>query len=250
MLFSLYRIKFHHTVSDISEVPAPGTLKWRVDYTNDLEKTSHTVVADYLVVCTGLFSRPNLPKGIPGQLPTDKDAFKGPQYHSSEVALDENIQKVLKAKNVALVGFGKSSLDLAEWLGLERRDAKAAGKEPNNVHMVFRQPHWYVPMQFFASMDFMTRAGAAGPWWRNTWKPGDPDPDAANEADRKGGATPARSTSSKSREQMLGKKVPIEEAVRLGHKLAENHVLLPKFKFGADSSFGVVGRVEGARMPL
>jgi dimethylaniline monooxygenase (N-oxide forming) len=168
-----------------------------------------TFHADVVIVCTGLFSRPRIPHIL------HQETFNGLVCHSSDVA--SNVDTILNAKNVVIVGFGKSSLDLAEWIGLE---SKQGGPK---AHLVFRKAHWFVPMSFFGDLNFMKRSGAPGPWWRQVWTP----------------EIRGRSSNSLAREKELGRKVTIEQAIQIGHKIPDNHVLLPKQSFATDANFGV-----------
>ena len=97
---------------------------WRVTINTDAGTEQEDF--DLIVVATGLYS--NIPS-----IPTfpDQESFQGKILHSSDVTSRD----VLANKNVVVVGYGKSAMDLVQ-------EAVAVA---NNVHMLFRKPHWPVP---------------------------------------------------------------------------------------------------------
>lgn len=105
------------TVKSIKQNP---DLSWTV-FTNNGDKKY-----DFLVVCTGPYNKPYMPKfkGI--------EKFKGKVLHSSEFINAENL---CKGKNVIVVGSGKSAFDILA-------QAKRYGA---NVHLIMRKTHWLVP---------------------------------------------------------------------------------------------------------
>lgn len=90
-----------------------------------------TVTFAYVVVCTGTFHEPHVPK-IPGM-----DAYLnagGAIRHSSEV-LDAD---QLSGKDVAVVGFAKSATDMAT----------VAAEVGKSCTLVYRRAQWKVPRYF------------------------------------------------------------------------------------------------------
>lgn len=101
-----------------------------------------THVFDFVVVCNGVFSEPQLPQ-IAGQA-----CFVGPMLHSSQL----NDPALVAGRRVIVVGAGKSALDCATW----------AAQHGEQCSLVFRTPHWMAPRYFWgrvrADRFFMTRA--------------------------------------------------------------------------------------------
>ena len=88
-----------------------------------------TLSFDFVVVCNGVFSVPQVPS-IEGRA-----RFAGQVFHSSELA---NVTITSKHR-VVVVGAGKSALDCAA--SAARRDASTT--------LIFRRAHWMVPRFFF-----------------------------------------------------------------------------------------------------
>jgi cation diffusion facilitator CzcD-associated flavoprotein CzcO len=80
---------------------------------------------DFVVVCNGIFSEPNIPQvsGI--------EQFAGRILHSSQVTDPD----LVTGRRVIVVGAGKSALDCAAW----------AAREGRSCTLVFRRAHWMVP---------------------------------------------------------------------------------------------------------
>lgn len=93
--------------------------------TVDAAGRAETVGCDHVVVCTGTFSEPAMPR-VAGE-----DAFAGTVVHSSQAA-DEAL---LAGRRVVVVGAGKSALDCAAW----------AGRHARACTLVFRGAHWMAP---------------------------------------------------------------------------------------------------------
>jgi dimethylaniline monooxygenase (N-oxide forming) len=90
---------------------------------------------DLVVVATGLYSStPNRPE-FPGQ-----DEFQGEVLHISQV----KTRAPLENKRVAVLGYGKSATDGA-------LEAAAVAQE---VHLIFREPHWPVPRDLAGLLPF------------------------------------------------------------------------------------------------
>jgi dimethylaniline monooxygenase (N-oxide forming) len=83
---------------------------------------------DFVVVCNGVFSEPDMPQ-FDGE-----EHFTGSVLHSSQILEP----KALSGKRVIVVGAGKSGLDCATF----------AGREAASCTPVFRRPHWMLPRYF------------------------------------------------------------------------------------------------------
>lgn len=91
--------------------------------------TLATLPFDFVVVCNGVFCEPRLPQ-VEG-----RERFAGAVLHSSQIVDPSRIE----ARNVIVVGAGKSALDCAAW----------AARHARSCTLVFRAPHWMVPRHFF-----------------------------------------------------------------------------------------------------
>lgn len=80
---------------------------------------------DFVVVCAGAFSEPQVPE-IDGM-----HRFTGQLLHSSR-ATDPAL---FAGKRVVVVGAGKSALDVATW----------AASHATSTTLLFRKPHWMIP---------------------------------------------------------------------------------------------------------
>jgi len=83
---------------------------------------------DFVVVCNGTFSNPNIPL-LPGK--DDFIANGGKILHSTEV----NDTSMIEGKRVIVVGYGKSASDIAN----------VAANCANECTLLFRQAMWKVP---------------------------------------------------------------------------------------------------------
>lgn len=90
---------------------------------------TETLEFDFVVVCNGVFSEPQVPR-FDGQ-----ELFQGKIVHSSQL-IDPGL---IKGKRVVVVGAGKSALDCAAW----------ASQHARWCTLVFRSPHWMAPRYFF-----------------------------------------------------------------------------------------------------
>lgn len=105
---------------------------WKITHrSNGQEKTDNF---DYFVVCTGMYSCPSIPQGIPGK-------FAGQQMHSGCFTDREAV----KGKNVIVVGGGKSAIDCA---------VAAVNRGAEGCCIVFRQAHWPVPRYLLGLIPF------------------------------------------------------------------------------------------------
>jgi dimethylaniline monooxygenase (N-oxide forming) len=148
-------IRLNREVTQI--VPRPdGTSGWRVhvrDLTSGGESASDF---DFVVVCNGVFSEPKMPQ-IPGL-----EAFEangGLALHSSQIPDGRPLQ----GRDVVVVGFGKSALDIAEAsLGKARSTAMVARRIPWKVpHRIWGRAHikYFVLSRFTELWYPRTRAG-------------------------------------------------------------------------------------------
>lgn len=202
--------------------------------------------ADVLIVCSGLFSRPIVPKV------ENMDSFCGLAVHSSDIPKSNNVEKILKAqregKHIVILGMGKSASDLADWAGQQREKLVKEGKNVPPVTILFRRPHWFLPLPFFTTQDYMRRSAEIGPWWRKTWKPAatikgkDKGEDGAAKQRRRSQTENMEKAAAKEgapkAEEVKKKKVPIEEAIRLEFGLPKPHPLLPEWSYFKDSVNG------------
>jgi dimethylaniline monooxygenase (N-oxide forming) len=126
----LDRIRVRSEVVRIAaRADAPG---WRLDVREQAGPTQPTVETaqdfDFVVICNGVFATPNIP-----QFP-EADAFRangGIVLHSSQV----QDTAPLEGRDVVVVGFGKSALDLAQ----------AALTHARSSTIVCRRVPWKVP---------------------------------------------------------------------------------------------------------
>ncbi len=124
-------IHFHCDVTKFE--PNKDGAGWIVHYTNTKTGEQAQKVFDFLVVANGLYANPNIPSVA------DRDVFDGEVLHSSEY------QSPAQAKNrrVVVVGYGKSSLDVAV----------DASKHARDVTLLFREVHWPVPVHILGLLD-------------------------------------------------------------------------------------------------
>jgi dimethylaniline monooxygenase (N-oxide forming) len=116
-------IRFGVTVEGLEET---GDGRWQVPITT--EDGAETLTFDRVVVCAGVFSRPNVPE-IAGRAEFEQSG--GQVLHSSEVHREET----LAGRQVVVIGFQKSAADVAM---LSVRVAEA-------TTMVYRTPMWKMP---------------------------------------------------------------------------------------------------------
>jgi dimethylaniline monooxygenase (N-oxide forming) len=107
----------HNSVFEVTVRPAGGS------------GSPQTLSFDYVVICNGVFSQPNLPAI------KDRARFAGKVLHSSQLSSVD----IGSGQRVVVVGAGKSALDCV---------AMAARRAAFST-LVFRQPHWMLPRYFF-----------------------------------------------------------------------------------------------------
>ncbi|KAJ3038911.1 monooxygenase [Rhizophlyctis rosea] len=129
-------LKLNTMVLDASIVDTESKSVWKITTrpTKDLDVEPETRYYRFLVVCAGMYQRPNIPtfSGI--------ESFKGTILHSCELGLADKRQKMLETKNVVVVGAGKSAVDVANMVANNRN---------GDVVMVFKRPHWLAPRKIF-----------------------------------------------------------------------------------------------------
>jgi cation diffusion facilitator CzcD-associated flavoprotein CzcO len=91
--------------------------------------TDETLQFDFVVICNGVFNRPNIP------LIDGLERFEGKTLHSSEFTNPG----LVRHKRVVVVGAGKSAIDCATW----------AAREARSSTLVCRRPHWMLPQYLF-----------------------------------------------------------------------------------------------------
>jgi dimethylaniline monooxygenase (N-oxide forming) len=117
-------VRTRHEVVAMHEEPAGWRLELRTPSGDASERFDHVVVA------TGHFTGPPQPIELAG-----RERFRG------RVIVDRDVHDldVLARKRVAVVGFGKSAVDLATF----------AAQRGSVVHHVFRTPRWLLPRVLF-----------------------------------------------------------------------------------------------------
>jgi cation diffusion facilitator CzcD-associated flavoprotein CzcO len=106
---------------------------WRVRLADQLGERTETF--DELVVCTGQFSRPKT-LDLPGA-----ESFGGSIMHSSAFVDD----KLVKDKDVVVLGYSKSATDVA---------MQALSESAKSVTMVYREAAWKIPYFFGNLVNF------------------------------------------------------------------------------------------------
>ena len=119
--------------SEVTSVSRTPSGEWRIELNNGhVPREDH---ADFLVIATGLYSEtPDMPQ-LAGM-----GEFSGQILHSSEVKDFE----MLRDRNVAVVGYGKSACDIA----------MGAVPVAKSVRLVFRTAHWPVPRKLLGLLPF------------------------------------------------------------------------------------------------
>lgn len=135
------KIRFNTEITQLKQ-NKNGT--WVVSYKNKAGK-AESKPFDFVVVASGIYFDPYMPD-IPG-----KAKFKGDILHSAHYRTPASAI----GKKVAVVGFGKSALDVAG----------DAAKFAKQVTLVFRKAHWPIPMDVLEFLDvrriYLTRLACA-----------------------------------------------------------------------------------------
>ncbi|RIV18665.1 FAD-binding protein [Fibrisoma montanum] len=117
------------TIVERAELLDGGQDGWLL-HTRQQGQPNQTVV-DYLVVCNGVFSEPNIPR-IPG-----RDLFRGTVLHSTEFR--QQHLDAARQQKVAVVGFAKSAHDiLSQVSNVSRRPV-----------CIYREAKWKMPRIFW-----------------------------------------------------------------------------------------------------
>jgi dimethylaniline monooxygenase (N-oxide forming) len=111
-----------------------GKSGWLVKTASQPSNTTSEEAFDYVVVCTGMYSTPHLPK-IEGQA-----SFTGSILHSSEFT-DSSLSA---GRRTIVVGAGKSAMDIAN----------ASAKTSTRSTLLFRSAHWPVPRRLLNLVPF------------------------------------------------------------------------------------------------
>ncbi len=124
------KIQLRCTIKQL-EKTASGS--WLLKFTQQDSNITHEKTFDFIVVATGLYSNPHIPDLA------NRENFAGQVLHSSQYTSPDQID----GKNVAVVGFGKSALDIAT----------DATHYANRVSLLFREAHWPVPVDVLNLID-------------------------------------------------------------------------------------------------
>jgi dimethylaniline monooxygenase (N-oxide forming) len=125
-----------------------GTQKWSVRTLNRSAVTERIYTVDYLVACNGIFSQPLVPNYAGAE---QFKAAGGVVCHTSQLHDPAD----LNGKHVIVVGYGKSSCDVAQ----------AVCHQAASTHVVARHLIWKVPKLLMNVLNFkyllLTRMGEA-----------------------------------------------------------------------------------------
>jgi dimethylaniline monooxygenase (N-oxide forming) len=136
--------KIHFNI-DIEGLEQQQNGSWTLNYKVKNTPASLQKHFDFVVVATGLYFDPYIPTH------SGQTSFRGQIIHSSEYRSPSQVT----GRNVVVVGFGKSALDVAA-------DAAKFAKE---VTLVYRKAHWPIPMDILDLIDvrriYLTRLVSA-----------------------------------------------------------------------------------------
>jgi cation diffusion facilitator CzcD-associated flavoprotein CzcO len=127
------KIELNSEVTEVARNAARDS--WQVTTRKLGETRTHQF--DFVVVCNGVFSKPNFPEI------EDISRFAGAVVHSSQSIKPED----MKGKRIVVVGAGKSAADCAVF----------AAHEAQSSTLLFRRPHWLLPRYAFGfiNMEFI-----------------------------------------------------------------------------------------------
>lgn len=97
-------IKHIHLNVKVEKVNQSSDKKWELNFTNLKNNSKDTLVFDYLIVASGLHSKPRIPEI------ENSSQFKGIQLHSSKFSLKDSS---LKDKNVVVLGCSLSGTEIS-----------------------------------------------------------------------------------------------------------------------------------------
>jgi dimethylaniline monooxygenase (N-oxide forming) len=116
-------VRLGHEITALEELPARG---WRITGRKDGEAFTHE--CEFVLVAVGQYTQPKAELELPG-----RERFAGRILTEREV----DSPTMFTGKRVAVVGFGKSAVDIAKL---------ASDAEAESVTHVFRTPRWLLPM--------------------------------------------------------------------------------------------------------
>lgn len=134
-------LRLGHEITEVAELPDHEG--WAITGRRDGQAFTHE--CDFLLVAVGQYTQPKTEAVLPG-----RDRFGGQVLTEREIDSPE----IFAGKRVAVIGFGKSAVDIAKLAG----EAGAA-----SVSHVFRTPRWLLPVYLLgvhATHAVFTRAGA------------------------------------------------------------------------------------------
>ncbi|KAJ8572117.1 hypothetical protein K7X08_008628 [Anisodus acutangulus] len=115
--------------------------KWNVTVQDTQTLSVKVYQVDFVVVCIGRFSQvPDIPEFPPNKGP---EAFEGKVIHSMEYSKMDSTTAtgLVRGKNVAVVGFQKSGMDVA-------MECSTVNGVERPCTLLIRTPHWNVPDYF------------------------------------------------------------------------------------------------------
>ncbi|MGR8981136.1 MAG: flavin-containing monooxygenase [Gammaproteobacteria bacterium] len=124
------KIRFNTDVNSLNQ-QADG--KWVVELTDNKTAEKGRKTFDFIVVASGLYFDPHIPE-FPG-----REIFQGDILHTT----DYRSPTAVTGKKVAVVGFGKSSLDVAG----------EVAKFAKQTTLIYRKAHWPIPMDILDILD-------------------------------------------------------------------------------------------------
>ena len=134
-------VRLNTSVEGCHQLPQQEGSGWVVTTKDQGSGKSQTDTFDYLVICSGMYSRPNLPQ-FEGQ-----NSFSGKIMHSSEYT-DNNLGQ---DKHVVVVGGTKSAIDIV----LE------SSKVSKRSTIVMTQAHWATP-HYIGNLTHLTHCNYHG----------------------------------------------------------------------------------------